>query len=137
MASPRILIVDDDQTLLDLLRVHLASGGLKVEVAEDAAIGLRSILENPPDLVLLDVELPYLNGLDILAAIKADASTKSIPVIVFTGNDDATCHDRAKALGAEGFLTKPVQFRMLIDEIFSKLARRAAEKARAKQQNKP
>jgi DNA-binding response OmpR family regulator len=131
MATPRILIVDDDRTLLDLLRVHLASGGLKVEVAEDAAVALRSLVETPPDLILLDIELPYLNGFEILAAVKADPATSAIPVIVLTGREDPQSRAEAERLGADGFLIKPVQNRQLIDEIFSRLARRAAEKARA------
>ena len=130
MPAPRILIVDDDRTLLDLLRVHLSSGGLKVEVAEDAAVAIRTVLASPPDLILLDVELPYMNGLDVLKALKTDPATHTIPVIVLTGRDDEECFQRAQALGADAFLNKPVQYRQLIDEIFSRLARRAADRAR-------
>jgi len=138
MATPRILIVDDDRTLLDLLRVHLSSGGLKVEVAEDAAIAIRSVLDSPPDIILLDVQMPYLNGLDMLAALKSEPATRPIPVIVLTGEEDPHCRTKALKLGADGFLNKPVQYRQLINEIFSRLARRAAEKARAaKEQEKP
>jgi len=131
MATPRILIVDDDRTLLDLLRVHLSSGGLKVEVAEDAAVAIRSVLDSPPDIILLDVQMPYLNGLDMLAALKSEPATRPIPVIVLTGEEDPHCRTKALKLGADGFLNKPVQYRQLINEIFSRLARRAAEKARA------
>jgi len=138
MATPRILIVDDDHTLLDLLRVHLSSGGLKVEVAEDAAVAIRSVLESPPDIILLDVQMPYLNGLDMLAALKSEPSTRPIPVIVLTGEEDPHCQAKALKLGADGFLNKPVQYRQLINEIFSRLARRAAEKARAaREQERP
>jgi len=138
MATPRILIVDDDRTLLDLLRVHLSSGGLKVEVAEDAAIAIRSVLDSPPDIILLDVQMPYLNGLDMLAALKSEPATRPIPVIVLTGEEDPHCRTKALKLGADGFLNKPVQYRQLINEIFSRLARRAAEKARAaREQEKP
>ena len=130
MTAPRVLIIDDDRTLLDLLRVYLTSGGLKIEVAEDAAIAIRTILASPPDLIILDIELPFLNGMEVLAALKSDASTRDIPVVVLTGHTDEACFVEASNLGAEGFLRKPVERNVLINEIFSKLARRAAKKAR-------
>jgi DNA-binding response OmpR family regulator len=130
MTAPRVLIIDDDRTLLDLLRVYLTSGGLKIEVAEDAAIAIRTILASPPDLIILDIELPFLNGMEVLAALKSDASTRDIPVIVLTARTDEECFVQANNLGAEGFLRKPVERDALINEIFSKLARRAAKKAK-------
>jgi len=82
--------------------------------------------------------MPYLNGLDMLAALKSEPATRPIPVIVLTGEEDPHCRTKALKLGADGFLNKPVQYRQLINEIFSRLARRAAEKARAaKEQEKP
>lgn len=131
MTPPRVLIIDDDRTLLDLLRVHLTSGGLKIEVAEDAAVAIRTILASPPDLILLDIQLPYLNGMEVLAALKADPSTQHIPVIVLTAREDEECFVQAKNLGAEGFLNKPVQRDQLINEIFSKLARSKFQKNHA------
>jgi len=130
MTAPRVLIIDDDRTLLDLLRVYLTSGGLKIEVAEDAAVAIRTILASPPDLIILDIAMPYLDGMEVLAALKSDASTRDIPVIVLTARTDEECFVQANNLGAEGFLRKPVERDALINEIFSKLARHAARKAR-------
>ena len=130
MTAPRVLIIDDDRTLLDLLRVYLTSGGLKIEVAEDAAVAIRTILASPPDLIILDIAMPYLDGMEVLAALKSDASTRDIPVIVLTARTDEECFVQANNLGAESFLRKPVERDVLINEIFSKLARHAARKAR-------
>ena len=130
MTAPRVLIIDDDRTLLDLLRVYLTSGGLKIEVAEDAAVAIRTILASPPDLIILDIALPFLDGMEVLAALKSDASTKDIPVVILTAHADEATFVQAKNLGAEGFLKKPVERDVLINEIFSKLARSAAKKAR-------
>jgi DNA-binding response OmpR family regulator len=125
---PTILIVDDDTTLLDLLSVHLSSGGLNVQVAPDAAIALRTVIDTPPDLVLLDIGLPYLDGMEILAAMKSDPASRDIPVLVLTGHHDEQEYVQAMNLGADGFLNKPVDRERLINEIFSRLARRAARK---------
>ncbi len=125
---PSILIVDDDLTLLELLSVHLSNGGLQVSVAPDAAVALRSIIENPPDLIILDIGLPYLDGMEVLAALKSDPASKHIPVIVLTGHEDPSEYVQASNLGADGYLHKPVDREKLINEIFSRLARQAAKK---------
>jgi DNA-binding response OmpR family regulator len=125
---PTILIVDDDTTLLDLLSAHLSKGGLKVQIAPDAAIALRTVIDSPPDLVLLDIGLPYLDGMEILAAMKSDPSSRDIPVLVLTGHHDEQEYVQAMNLGADGYLNKPVDRDKLINEIFSRLARRAAHK---------
>lgn len=125
---PTILIVDDDTTLLDLLSSHLSNGGLTVQVAADAAIALRTVIDAPPDLVLLDIGLPYLDGMEILAAMKSDPASRDIPVLVLTGHHDEQEYVQAMNLGADGYLNKPVDRDRLINEIFSRLARRAARK---------
>ena len=63
----RILIIDDDVMLLDLLQLHLSGRGISVEVAESAAVALRSIIDSPPDLILLDLGLPDLDGMEVLS----------------------------------------------------------------------
>jgi len=124
----RILIIDDDVMLLDLLQLHLSGRGISVEVAESAAVALRSIIESPPDLIMLDLGLPDLDGMEVLQAIKGDETTRHLPVIVITGTDTEARHLQAKALGADAFLTKPVERDALINEIFSRLARSVASK---------
>jgi DNA-binding response OmpR family regulator len=105
----RILVIEDDLTFLELLRVHLSGAGHAVEVAEDAAVGLRAIVLNPPDLVLLDLNVPYLHGFEVLEALRSDPLTRSIPVVIITGRDDEQTYDEARRIGADAYLTKPVQ----------------------------
>jgi DNA-binding response OmpR family regulator len=122
----QILIIDDDVVLLDLLQLHLSGRSVDVQVAEDAVIALRSIIKSPPDLIVLDLGLPYLSGMEVLRAVKGDPKTSHIPVIVVTGHDNEAEHVRARELGADAFLNKPVARDDLINEIFSRLSRQIA-----------
>ena len=122
----RILIVDDDVGMTDLLRLHLRREGLEVETAADAAIALRSIMKQLPDLILLDVEMPYMGGLEVLKVLKSDPLTKGKPVIVLTSRTDDDCYTEAKKLGADAFFTKPVQKEVLLREVALRLAQSLA-----------
>ena len=124
----QILIIDDDVMLLDLLQLHLSGRSVDVQVAEDAVIALRSIITNPPDLIVLDLGLPYLNGMEVLRAVKGDPKTSHIPVIVITGHDNDAEYVRARELGADAFLNKPVSRDALVNEIFSRLSRQIASR---------
>lgn len=124
----QILIIDDDVILLDLLQLHLSGRSVDVQVAEDAVIALRSIIKNPPDLIVLDLGLPYLSGMEVLRAVKGDPKTSHIPVIVVTGHDDEAEYVRARELGADAFLNKPVTRDALVNEIFSRLTRQVASR---------
>jgi DNA-binding response OmpR family regulator len=117
----KIVIIEDDLTFLDLLRVHLASAGHEVLTAEDAALGLRAVITEGPDLILLDLSVPYLDGFEILTALHSDPATSKIPVIVLTGRGDDESFARARELGASRFLTKPVTRDVLIRAIDSVL----------------
>jgi DNA-binding response OmpR family regulator len=117
----RILIIEDDVTFLGLLRVHLSGAGHEVEIAEDAAVGLRAIVENPPDLVVLDLNIPFLHGFEILEALRSDPLTQHIPVVVVTGRDDHDSYEKARRIGIDGYLTKPVQREMLIKTVEASL----------------
>lgn len=127
----QILIIDDDVMLLDLLQLHLSGRSVDVQVAEDAVIALRSIINNPPDLIVLDLGLPYLNGMEVLRAVKGDPKTSHIPVIVVTGHDNEAEYLRARELGADAFLNKPVTRDDLVNEIFSRLTRHVASRPAA------
>lgn len=118
----RILIVDDDQGMTDLLKIHLKREGMIIEAAADAAIALRSIIKNPPDLIILDIEMPYMGGLEVLKALKSDPATGKLPVIVLTSRTDEECFSEAKSLGADAFLNKPVSKENLLGEVSLRLA---------------
>ena len=120
----KILVIEDDATFLDLVRVHLSGEGHEVIMAEDAAIGLRAVIADRPDLVVLDIFVPYLDGFEVLAALQSDPATRGIPVIVLTGHGDDETFARARQLGAAAFLTKPVEGTRLIRAIEEQLAAR-------------
>src|SRR5258708_32356305 len=76
---PNILVVDDDKSMRDLLQLHLANAGYNVALAEDAVVAGRMFLGSTPDLLLIDVDMPYLSGLDFGATLFADTTWRVIP----------------------------------------------------------
>ena len=101
-----ILVIDDDESMRDLLRLHLAAAGYDVEVAPDAIAAGYMVLRSPPDLIITDVNMPHLDGFEFIEALKADKTLPQIPVIFLTSVEEGD--HRGKALGAVGYITKPV-----------------------------
>lgn len=122
----RILIIDDDASIRELLRVHLNAAGYEVDLAEDAVVGGHAVLANPPDVVLSDVNMPYMSGVELLQAVRGDAVTRAIPFVFLTSRGDDETFVKAKLLGASGFVTKPVRRDELLSVIETSL-----KKARA------
>jgi signal transduction histidine kinase len=108
-----LLFVDDDPILCEFAQVHLASEKGRVSVAADGEQALTHIREQGCDLVLLDLEMPRLDGFQVLDALRADEATKRLPVIVITGREDVVAIDRAFAMGASSFIVKPINWRLL------------------------
>lgn len=129
---PRILVVDDDKTLLDLLSVHLRSVGYSFVAAADPAVAIRMVLANPPDVILLDIALPYLDGFELLQALRGDPMSRDIPVVMLTARDDTESYLRARNLGAVDYITKPVQRDDLLAAIEKALAGNAGRDADSK-----
>ena len=119
----RILIIDDDIGFRDLLRIHLSSAGYQVQVADDGVTGGRALLAHPPDLIVSDVNMPFLDGFQLLALLRADAETAAIPVILLSGRSDGDTMTKAVELGAADFLTKPVTRDQLLESIEACLSR--------------
>jgi DNA-binding response OmpR family regulator len=111
--STRILVVDDDPILREFASVHLATPYATIDTAADGEEALRQLRANSYDVVLLDIEMPRLDGLSLLARIRADADLRRIPVIMLTAHDDITSIDRSYQEGASSFATKPVNWRQL------------------------
>ena len=103
----RILVVDDDESIRELLRLHLSSAGYEVQVAEDAIAAGYLVLKGPPDLIITDVSMPHMDGFEFVAALRADSSLPRIPVIFLTSVEDGDA--RGRELGAAGYVTKPVR----------------------------
>lgn len=111
--AAKILVVDDDESLRELLRMHLAAAGYEVSTAADAIVAGYQVLKNPPDLILSDVNMPHMDGFEFIAALKADTTLPYIPVIFLTSVEDGD--HRGKELGAVGYLTKPVRADRLLE----------------------
>ena len=109
----RVLVIDDDRSIRELLSLHLANRGYDVAVAEDAIVGGKLALTSKPQLIIVDVNMPYLDGPDFVAALKSDPQTSDIPVVFLTSDEDVL--DRAARLGAFACLTKPIMADRLLD----------------------
>jgi two-component system, chemotaxis family, chemotaxis protein CheY len=108
-----ILVVDDDESIRELLRLHLASAGYEVHVAADAISAGYMVLRSAPDLIITDITMPHMDGFEFVAALKSDKSLPYIPVIFLTSVEDGDF--RGKELGAVGYVTKPVRADRLLE----------------------
>jgi DNA-binding response OmpR family regulator len=115
--KPQILVVDDDESLRELVRRHLENAGYEVRTAEDGIAAGYAVLAQAPDMVICDVRMPYMSGLEFLAALRADSTLSRIPVIFLTYVEDA--EERARLLGGSDFLLKPVR----VDTLLAAVAR--------------
>jgi len=117
-SRPReILVIDDSGDTRALLKLHLSNAGYVVRLAEDGIVGGHAVLQHRPDLMIVDVDMPHMNGFELVDSIAADPSIASIPIIFLTALEDA--EDRARSRGA-GFLRKPIT----VDELLAAVADR-------------
>ena len=110
-----ILIVDDDDRLREFVRVNLEMEGYAVREASSADEGLRALEDEPPDLILLDVMMPEVDGWEMLRRVQERHGVGAIPVIMFSGKVDEDSLKRATSRGAQGFIGKPFNPQQLID----------------------
>ena len=113
MAGERILIVDDNRVNLKLARVLLASEGYEVRTAEDANEALAVLREFRPRLILMDIQLPGVDGLEATRRLKADPATSDIIILALTAYAMKGDHEKALAAGCDGYLAKPIDTRTL------------------------
>jgi len=104
----RILAVDDQRHIARLVQYHLERAGYEVELAYDGAQALEKVRESCPDLVILDVMLPKLDGFEVLRQLKEDPATENIPVIMLTAKSDSDDALQGYDRGAQWYLVKPV-----------------------------
>ena len=109
------MVIDDDETLRTLVRLHLANAGYEVLDAADAVEGGYLVIRTSPDLVICDVDMPYMNGYEFVAALKSDPLTRRIPVVFLTVDDDVAA--KAQRLGAAAYLRKPVTADRLLEVV--------------------
>jgi len=111
-----VLAIDDEPDILDNISIRLSASGFKVLTASNGAEGVASARANSPDLILLDIMMPGMDGFETLEILKGDVTTKSIPVVIFScGHPDAEWARRSLNLGACGYLVKPFDGKELVN----------------------
>ncbi len=104
-----VLVVDDSPTICRLVEITLEREGYRVITAADGQEGLAKIRDEVPDLVLLDITMPRMNGYQLCKAIKTDRETANIPVIMLSGKDDVADKEMGRKVGSSGYITKPFE----------------------------
>jgi two-component system phosphate regulon response regulator PhoB len=123
MSKPKILVVEDDRDILQLLTYNLRAAGFEISTSQDGYDALALIKQQLPDIVLLDLLLPGLDGLEICKELKRSSETKSIPVIMLTARGEEVDRVVGLELGADDYVVKPFSPRELILRIKAVLRR--------------
>ncbi|MCS6825375.1 MAG: response regulator [Caldilinea sp.] len=115
--SAKVLIVDDEANIVISLEFLMQQAGYEVAVARNGEEALEQIAEFRPDLILLDVMLPGVNGFDVLQRVRQHAGTHELPVIMLTAKGREVEVTKGLALGANAYITKPFSTRNLLEEV--------------------
>ena len=108
MSAPQVLLIDDDEDMGFLLIAYAKKARFDIEQRLDAESGLARAAEAIPDVIVLDLGLPGMTGVEVLGQLKASADTQDIPVLVMTGNESPTLRQEALDAGAREVLIKPM-----------------------------
>jgi two-component system cell cycle response regulator DivK len=121
---PRVLYVEDNDDNVYMLKMRFdVLGGYQMRVAADGAEGIRMAAAERPDLILMDLELPVIDGWEAARQLKADPSTRNIPIIALSAHALVGAREKALAAGCDEFDTKPVDFDRLLSKITRLLAK--------------
>jgi twitching motility two-component system response regulator PilG len=123
VSKKKILIVEDEESLLKLESILLTSKGYDVRGVPNGTAALAALAEDKPDLILLDIMLPEIDGFEICRRIKSDPATKAIPVIMLTAKKSREDMARGEQVGADWYITKPFKSAMVIETIQRFLAK--------------
>jgi len=117
MSKSRILIIEDDQSLAEVLEYNLRQAGYEVHLATDGQDGLAKARLLTPDLILLDVMLPLVDGFEVCQRIRSDAATRDTLVLMLTAKSEETDQIVGFSLGADDYVTKPFSVKVLLERI--------------------
>jgi len=123
-----VLIVDDDPNALEILSRMLAREGYTCKTAESGQIGLDLLAREPFDVIVLDVMMPNMDGLQVCERLRSNATLRSIPVILLTAKDDMETRARGMALGVSEYLTKPLNKHELFTRLRAQLHSRELDR---------
>ena len=113
----KILLVEDNEMNLDMLSRRLSRSGYEVVSAQDGAAGVAKATSENPQIILMDMSLPVLDGWEATRRLKADPATRSIPVIALTAHAMVEDRDKAMAAGCDDYDTKPIELPRLLEKI--------------------
>ncbi len=132
MQKSKILLVDDNEITLKLIKRYIEDCEYDVFVAGDGEECLNMVRDNPPDIILLDVMMPKLDGYGTIKILKSNEDTKDIPVIIVTALNDVVNQVKSIKSGADDFLSKPIEEKLLLSKLhlFTELAREKRENRR-------
>ncbi len=117
MNKPLVYVVDDNKITVKLMRRYLEVNGYEVGEAYDGVECLEKVAEKVPDVIVLDVMMPRLDGYETIKRLKANAKTKEIPVVIVTALNDVSNQLKAIDSGADDFLSKPIEEKLLIAKV--------------------
>jgi two-component system cell cycle response regulator DivK len=120
--SKRILVVEDQEDNMQILRDVLVSADFEISEAQNGEEALAAVAKQRPDLILMDIQLPIMDGYEATRRIKADSATRSIPIIAITSYALGSDEERARAAGCDDFVPKPYSPRELLAKIRRYLA---------------
>jgi two-component system alkaline phosphatase synthesis response regulator PhoP len=132
MAKEKILVIDDEEDILELVEYNLAKDGYRVTRAASGEAGLKAARGQLPDLIILDLMLPGLDGLEICKRLRADSKTQHVPIIMLTAKGEEADIVTGLELGADDYITKPFSPRVLAARVKTVLRRKTAEPDDAK-----
>ncbi len=113
----RVLVVDDDPILREFAVTHLTSPSIEVSIAEDGVVALEALRTGDFDVALVDLDMPNMNGFELMEAMGRDPRLMGVPVVVITGRDDMEAIDLAFAAGATSFVVKPINWRLITHQL--------------------
>jgi CheY-like chemotaxis protein len=114
---PKILLIEDNEMNRDMLSRRLVRGGYEVIIAEDGARGVAMASSDRPDLILMDMSLPVIDGWEATRRIKATSELRKIPIIALTAHAMTTDRDKALEAGCDDYDTKPIELQRLLGKI--------------------
>src|SRR3954452_23403586 len=126
MPKPKVLVIEDERALVEVLTYNLQREGFEVLTALDGQEGLRKAQLKLPDLIVLDLMLPVLPGLEVCRELRAGAQTRDIPIVMVTAKAEEADELVGLAMGADDYVTKPYSMKVLIQRIKKELRHRQA-----------
>ncbi len=127
MAKEHILVIEDEEDILALVHYNLVREGFRVSTATSGEEGLKAARAQPPELILLDLMLPGIDGLEVCRVLKRAAETAAVPIVMMTAKGEEADVVAGLELGADDYVTKPFSSRILIARLRAVLRRHAAE----------